>query len=407
MMDRTDTINTSPDLDGLPFFFRQACRIAGRLRHGTLSFTLPDKRTLTFAGKDDAGAKAHIIVHDYRFARRFIFGGDIGFYESYADGQWDTPDLAAVLYIIARNADDMQDVFAAAGLVDFLNNVRHSLNRNTRGGSRRNIIAHYDLGNSFYEKWLDRSMTYSSGLFLDGKNDLYTAQQNKYQALTETIDAKPDDHILEIGSGWGGFAIHAAKERGARVTGLTLSPSQLDYAQRRVFEAGLAERVDFRLQDYRDIDQTFDKIASIEMFEAVGKEYWPTYFNQIRQSLKPGGLAGLQIITIADRFFKNYTKSTDFIQRYIFPGGALPSPSILKDLTDKAGLRVESVSEFGQDYAATLHEWHERFSNAWDAISPLGFDERFRKLWKFYLAYCEAGFRAGTTNVRQMAVARS
>ena len=409
MTHMTTQENTSPtlaDLDGLPFFFRQACRVAAKIKYGELTFSLPDGRRLVFAGAEEPEAKALIVVRDFNFAWRSILGGDIGFYESYADGQWDTPNLADVLYVFARNADYVQEAFQGMFLFDWLNNVRHTLNKNTRSGARRNIMAHYDLGNAFYSQWLDRTMTYSSARFSKSDENLSTAQETKYRTLADSIDLKPGESVLEIGSGWGGFAAHAARERGAIVTGLTLSPAQLEYAKKRAFEEGLAERVDFRLQDYRDVEERFDKIASIEMFEAVGKEYWPAYFDKVRSALKPGGVAGLQIITIADRFYENYLRSTDFIQRYVFPGGALPSPTVLKDLSGRAGLTVRSVAEFGQDYARTLGEWHRRFLSAWDDIAPLGFDDRFQKLWRFYLAYCEAGFRAGTTNVRQMAITR-
>ena len=401
------TQSPSPaDLGGLPFFFRQACWLAARIKYGVLTFQLPDGRRLTFSGDEETETRALIIVKDYAFAWRSILGGDIGFFESYADGQWETPNLADVLYIFARNADLVQEAFKASFLFDWINNLRHSMNKNTRSGARKNIMAHYDLGNAFYEKWLDRTMTYSSARFAAPGADLPTAQEMKYRTLAESINLQPGDSVLEIGSGWGGFAVHAAREHGANVTGLTLSPAQLEYAQKRAFQEGLAEKVSFRLQDYRDVEDRFDKIASIEMFEAVGREYWPAYFDKVRNALKPGGAAGLQIITIADRFFDNYSRSTDFIQRYVFPGGALPSPSILKGLSDKAGLTVKSVVEFGEDYARTLNEWHQRFMSAWDDIKPLGFDDRFQKLWRFYLAYCEAGFRADTTNVRQATLIR-
>jgi len=398
---------TEASIERLPFFFRQICRIASRIRYGVLTFTLPDGSQLTFTGEDETHTAATIIVHDFSFARRTLLGGDIGFFESYADGQWSTPDLADCLYIFARNADHVQEAFAANPIVDLLNNIRHTFNKNTRAGSRRNIMAHYDLGNSFYEKWLDSSMTYSSALFPSPSADLTSAQENKYKKLAQSIDLRPDERVLEIGSGWGGFAEFAAKNVGANVTGLTLSPSQYEYARERIFREGLNDKVEFRLQDYRDVSDHFDKIASIEMFEAVGKEYWPAYFDKVRNVLKPGGLAGLQIITIADRFFDRYLKSTDFIQRYVFPGGVLPSPTALKGLIGKAGLSLRGVTEFGEDYAHTLNEWHQRFVASWDDIRPLGFDDRFKKLWKFYLAYCEAGFRAGTTNVCQVTMARS
>ncbi len=391
----------------LPFFFRQICRICARIHYGALTFILPDNRKIRFEGFEEREAEAVIIVKDYNFARRTLFGGDIGFFESYADGEWETPDLSACLYIFARNADHVQEVFKASAVVSFFQNLHHRFNRNTRKGSQRNIIAHYDLGNSFYEKWLDPTMTYSSARFVRSGEDLSEAQIDKYKSLAQSIDLKPGERVLEIGSGWGGFAEYAAKEVGAHVTGLTLSPSQYEYARERIFRAGLNDKVEFRLQDYRDVKESFDKVASIEMFEAVGQQYWQTYFDKVRSILKPGGVAGLQIITIADRFFERYIKSTDFIQRYVFPGGELPSPKVLDELIAKAGLKMRSVSEFGEDYARTLRDWHDRFLARWDEIRPLGFDDRFKKLWEFYLSYCEAGFKAGTTNVRQVAASRS
>ena len=306
----------------------------------------------------------------------------------------------------ARNADHIQGSFRAAPVLNFINNMSHAFNRNTRAGSKRNIMAHYDLGNSFYEKWLDRTMTYSSARFPSTDADLASAQLNKYKSLADSIGLQEGERVLEIGSGWGGFAEFAAKNMGANVTGLTLSPAQLDYARKRIFEAGLAEKVEFRLQDYRDVNGAFDKIVSIEMFEAVGQQYWQTYFDKVRDVLKPGGVAGLQVITIADRFYEPYLKSTDFIQRYIFPGGMLPSPSILQDHMKQAGLSLQSVNEFGQDYARTLAQWRHDFLAAWDEIREMGFDEKFKKLWRYYLAYCEAGFKAGTTNVCQVTVGR-
>ncbi len=389
-----------------PLFFRQILKIASRIHYGTLVFILPDGKEVAFKGEEETDAKGVIIVKDYAFARRTILGGDIGFFESYADGLWDTPALANCLYIFARNADHVQDAFGASPFVHFFQNLRRAWNKNTKAGSKKNIAAHYDLGNSFYEKWLDQTMTYSSARFDPLNADLSQAQINKYRSLATSIDLRPGDHVLEIGSGWGGFAEFAAKDIGAKVTGLTISPSQYDFARERIFRQGLNDKVEFRLLDYRDIDERFDKVASIEMFEAVGKEYWQTYFNKVRNVLKPGGVAGLQIITIADRFFQRYSKSTDFIQRYVFPGGILPSDEILKGLIEKAGLDMRSINSFGQDYALTLHEWRRRFLSAWDEISPLGFDERFKKLWRFYLAYCEAGFKAGTTNVSQVAAQR-
>jgi cyclopropane-fatty-acyl-phospholipid synthase len=235
---------------------------------------------------------------------------------------------------------------------------------------------------------------------------LSSAQYNKYRTLAQSIELKEGDSVLEIGSGWGGFAEFAAKEIGAQVTGLTISPAQFEYAQERIFREGLADKVEFKLLDYRDASGQFDKVASIEMFEAVGKEYWPAYFQKVCELMKPGGAAGIQTITIADRFFETYANSTDFIKRYVFPGGMLPSVKVLKAEVARAGLSWQGASAFGLDYAATLAEWHRRFLAAWDEIGAMGFDNRFKKLWEFYLSYCEAGFRAATTDVMQIRLAR-
>jgi len=393
-------------LAGAPLFFRLAANMASRLHYGALVFLLPDGRKLKFSGQLEQEAVGVIVVRDYGFARRSVLGGGVGFYEAYADGQWDSPDLTSVLYIFARNADHVHEALTATPLVKFFMRMRHRGHRNTKTGSRRNIMAHYDLGNSFYEKWLDGTMTYSSARFSNAGTDLAAAQRNKYLTLAQSINLKPSESVLEIGSGWGGFAEFAAKEVGAKVTGLTISPSQLDYARQRIFREGLGDRAEFKLLDYRDATGAYDKIASIEMFEAVGREYWPTYFGKVRGLLKPGGAAGLQIITIADRFFDAYSRGTDFIQQYVFPGGMLPSPSVLQKEVARAGLAWNGAAAFGQDYARTLAEWRQRFLYSWNDIIAMGFDERFKKLWRFYLSYCEAGFRAKTTDVMQVSLVR-
>ena len=399
--------NFSSRLNAYPLGFRLACRFLSRLRAGTLILNMPDGNKLLFQGQEEQTALGIINVKDYAFARRTLLGGDIAFFESFADGQWDTPDLAACLYVFARNADHIQDAFEAIPFITWLDALRHAWNRNSKSGSRRNIMAHYDLGNEFYEKWLDSSMTYSSAIYPESTSSLKSAQEHKYASLAKAIDLKPNESVLEIGSGWGGFAEFAAKNVGARVTGVTISQAQFDYARKRIFEAGLNEHVQIELRDYRDISGQYDKIASIEMFEAVGKAYWDRYFSKVQQSLKPGGVAGLQIITIADRFFDAYERSTDFIQRYVFPGGMLPSPSLLGHHIEKAGLSLRQKNAFGVHYADTLRDWHERFLTAWEDIRPIGFDDRFKKLWQFYLAYCEAGFRAGTTDVYQVSAVRT
>jgi cyclopropane-fatty-acyl-phospholipid synthase len=283
-----------------------------------------------------------------------------------------------------------------------------ALPSNSRTGSKKNIHAHYDLGNAFYEAWLDRTMTYSSARFDSASEPLEAAQTRKYADLARAMDLKPGMRVLEIGCGWGGFAEYAAREVGAHVTGVTISQEQHDFARQRLFNAGLSERTDIRLIDYRDVEGTFDRVASIEMFEAVGKEYWGAYFDKVRQVLVPGGRAGLQIITIQDELFDEYNARVDFIQKYIFPGGMLPSEARLQPVVEAAGLRWDAVDRFGVDYADTLSRWDQRFQAAWADIRKMGgFDERFRRLWRFYLAYCEAGFRSRRTDVIQLALTRS
>lgn len=386
-------------LRGTPIFFRFAANMLFRIRYGAFVFALPDGRILKFSGKEEPESIGVFIVKDFAFVRRSLLGGDIGLFESFLDDQWTSPNIADMLYVFARNADYVREAFLGSPLFSIAENLTHALNRNTRGGARRNIMAHYDLGNSFYEKWLDRTMTYSSALFPSPDADLSVAQENKYRALARAIDLKPGEHVLEIGSGWGGFAEFAAREVGATVTGLTISPAQLDYAGARLQKLGLSDRARFQLTDYRDVAGRYDKVASIEMFEAVGKEYWPAYFAKVRDVLKPGGAAGFQIITIADRFFDHYASGADFIQRYVFPGGMLPSPKRLRHEIADAGLAFRTADAFGNDYVRTLQAWRRRFLGAWKDIQHLGFDARFNKLWRFYLSYCEAGFRAGTTDV--------
>ncbi|WP_374470475.1 class I SAM-dependent methyltransferase [Phenylobacterium sp.] len=395
-----------PELRGAPAPFRFALRlIAKDWQVGGLTFVLPSGRELVLRGREP-GPAATLLVRDFRFMRRVIAAGDIGFAEGYMAGEWDTPDLSALLTVFALNAERLKRVISGGALMNLVHRLQHALNRNSRAGSRRNIHAHYDLGNAFYARWLDPSMTYSSARFERPGQPLSEAQRNKYRTLAESMELRPGQQVLEIGCGWGGFAEYAAREVGAKVTGITISQEQYAFARRRMFEQGLAERADIRLIDYRDVEGSFDRVASIEMFEAVGERYWPTYFGTIRERLAPGGRAGLQIITIRDDVFDRYRKRADFIQKYIFPGGMLPSEQRLKEETERAGLAWAGVSRFGQHYADTLATWGERFESAWDDVRRLGFDERFRKLWRFYLSYCEAGFRTGRTNVVQLALAR-
>jgi cyclopropane-fatty-acyl-phospholipid synthase len=390
---------------GLPNGLRLLLALVARVRAGSLTVRVPDGRVYRVAGAAP-GPDAELRIVRARAARRLFLGGSVGFGEAYMDGDFETRDLRALLALAAFNEDHLGDVHAGARVVNFVNRAWHRLRDNTRTGARRNIAHHYDLGNAFYARWLDPTMTYSSAVFESPAQDLAAAQATKYRRLAEKLALRPDDRVLEIGCGWGGFAEIAAKEFGARVTAITVSREQLEFARARIARAGLAERVEARFVDYRDVEGRFDKIASIEMFEAVGERHWPAYFAKVRDALEPGGRAALQIITIADRWFEPYRRGVDFIQRYIFPGGMLPSMSALKHQFERAGLALDRAEFYGQHYAATLAEWNRRFQAAWPELGPMGFDRRFKRMWEFYLAYCEAGFRAGSIDVVQAALVR-
>ena len=396
-----------PELKGAPATFRAALRmIARNWMVGSVTFVMPSGREFHLAGVEP-GPSGRLIVHDFRFMRRALATGDIGFAEGFMAGEWDTPDLPALLCVFAANWAKLRRVTTGNPLAWTFNSLRHALRANTRDGARKNIHAHYDLGNAFYTRWLDRTMTYSSARFERPDQPLSEAQTAKYRALAQTMGLQAGQSVLEIGCGWGGFAEFAAREVGAKVTAITISEEQFRFAKARMFDQGLAERADIRFVDYRDVEGQYDRVASIEMFEAVGEQYWPAYFNKIREALAPGGRAGLQIITIRDQDFETYRTRADFIQKHIFPGGMLPSEARLQRVTQKAGLAWTAVSRFGQDYADTLAHWHRSFDAAWEEIRLLGFDERFRKLWKFYLSYCEAGFRTERTNVIQLSLAKA
>ena len=395
----------SLQFDGVPFLARLALRLASQLRYGTIHIRLPDRRVVTLRG-ELPGPSATIELGNYRFARSLVLGGDIGMAEAYIRGDWTTPDLTQLLYLFCLNEDLVDNAFAGNLLVRLCRRALHRLRRNTKEGSRHNIHRHYDLGNEFFAAWLDSSMTYSSALFSAETADLPAAQRHKYEQLAKAIELKPGQSVLEIGCGWGGFAEFAAKTYGASVLALTISKEQHEFARRRIHEAGLAEKVEVRLQDYRDQDGRFDRIASIEMIEAVGEQFWPAYFSQLSQRLKPGGLAGIQAITVRDELFDSYRQRVDFIQRYIFPGGMLPSATILRSLGERFEMPVVRERVFGQDYAKTLALWRDNFGRAWTDLTSLGFDEPFRRLWEYYLCYCEAGFRAGKIDVGQLVFAR-
>ena len=357
---------------------------------GMLEIRLPDGSSRLF-GEGEHGVTMN--VHDEAMFSQVLARGDIGLAEAYLDGHWDSPDVTGLLTLLTRNHQALKKAIYGSWRNLLAARLRHWLNRNSRTGSKRNIMAHYDLGNDFYRLWLDPGMSYSSALYraVDA-GDLESAQRAKYRRLLRRLHAEPGQSVLEIGCGWGGFA-EIAVEEGLQVTGLTLSPAQLEWARKRVPEA------DLRLQDYRDTSERFDHIVSIEMFEAVGERWWPTYFRTIAQALKPGGRAVIQSITIRDDLFDGYRKGTDFIQQYVFPGGMLPSRSAFRAAAAKQGLTVHGEYAFGKDYARTLAEWRHAFENNWPQIAALGFDEQFRRLWRMYLSYCEAGFLAGNIDV--------
>lgn len=398
--------NAARILADLPRIVRMALGFGAHLTRGTLDVTLPNGRRYRLGGREP-GPAAEMTVHSYAFASRLINGGDIGIAEAYLHGDWDTPDLTQFLYLFCVNHDLIQSMLGNNPVMRLVQVVRHWFNRNTKRQARKNIYAHYDIGNAFYSAWLDPSMTYSSAIFEDGTQDLTAAQHNKYRRLAEAIDLRPGQKVLEIGCGWGGFAEYAATHYDVNVVGLTISAEQRDFARKRMQDAGLADKVEIRFQDYRDERGHYDRIASIEMIEAVGEEFWPRYFSQIRDRLLPGGLAGIQAITIQDKFFQTYRNEVDFIQRYVFPGGMLPSPEILKSLGERFSVPVIRERVFGLDYARTLASWRDNFRAAWPNLTPLGFDDRFRRLWEYYLAYCEAGFLSGNIDVRQVVFAKA
>ena len=372
-------------------------RLLARMARGRLTVVLPDGDRRVAIGVEP-GPSAELRINRRRVLRRLLFGGDLGFAEAYLDGDWSSPDIAHLLHLGAVNLDDVGPALSSNVLRNLANRIRHLLNANTRRGSRRNIAFHYDLGNDFYRLWLDEGMTYSSALFAAPDQTLEAAQDDKIGRIIDLLELAGGEKVLEIGCGWGTLACRLAA-KGAGVVGLTLSKEQAGEAVARAERQGVAAAVDIRIEDYRDCAGRFDRIVSVEMIEAVGEQYWPVYFRALRERLAPGGRAVIQSITIDPRRFEDYRRSPDFIQRYIFPGGMLPTPAIMTETAQAAGLRLRHVERFGESYARTLAEWRRRFLAAWPQIERQGFDDRFRRMWEYYLAYCEAGFRAGTIDV--------
>ena len=400
-----NSLNTTDIQGSAPTLVGKLIGVLSKITIGTLDLTLPDgsKHTLGPGGAPETV----MVINRWRAVRRLLTQGDMGFVESYLDGDWDSPDPSKVVEIAVVNRPSAKTNDLQGFWHWFLNRLGHLRRSNTKRGAKRNIAAHYDLGNDFYEQWLDPTMTYSSAYYTAENQPLDQAQTEKYRRIADMLQLKPEHSVLEVGFGWGGFAEFAVKEYGCKITGLTLSEEQLKFASERIQKAGLSEKVDLRLQDYRDVEGQFDRIASIEMFEAVGEANWPRYFDMIHNRLTPSGQAALQIITIDDAFYERYRSGSDFIQRYIFPGGMLPSVSALTNEIDRARLNLAEVTTFGDSYAETLREWRQRFLGAWTSIEPLGFDERFRRMWEMYLAYSEGGFRAKSIDVGQFKIVRA
>jgi cyclopropane-fatty-acyl-phospholipid synthase len=376
--------------------------VLGRLssiRTGTLCVTLPDGTSRSFTGSNAAEPQAALTVHDPAMFRRLLTGGPIAFAECYMDGLWDTPDLPALLYLLHRNETTLRAGRLGSRISRLLNRFYHRSRDNNRNGSRRNIAYHYDLGNDFYAAWLDPGMTYSAACYRQPSDTLQDAQDAKYRRIAELAGLKGGEEILEIGCGWGGFMEHASAIPGCRVTGITLSREQHAWANRRMQALGRAGQACASITDYRDTTGSYDAVVSIEMLEAVGKAHWPTYFRVLNERLRPGAAAVIQVITIDDARYRHYLRNTDFIQRYIFPGGMLPTPAIVSEQAAAAGLVLDHREMFGQDYARTLAEWRRNFHAAWPRIRQPGFDDRFRRLWDYYLCYCETGFRLGSIDV--------
>ena len=377
---------------------RVLARRLAKFDRGQIVFTLPNGEQVVQSGERD-GARAHINVLRWKALLRLMLEGDVGLAAAFIDGEWSTEDLSSVLAFGIENDEAMTQSLDGSRLLHNFNRMRHGLRRNTRRGSKRNIAAHYDLGNEFYRLWLDQSMQYSSAIFADPNETLETAQARKLDRIVAMLEIDGGENVLEIGCGWGAVAERLAAQHDCAVTGLTLSREQAEFARQRLQAQGLDEKTSIELRDYRDVAETYDRIVSIEMFEAVGATYWPVYFDKLAQSLGRQGCAVLQIITIAEKYFDYYSKRPDFIQKYIFPGGMLPTKTILHDLTAKAGLRIAQQECFAASYKHTLDAWRKRFEASWRKVAPLGFDDRFRRMWEYYLHYCATGFGHGSIDV--------
>ena len=404
-MNQIEKTPRSEMLVQMPLWQRMICKWADKISAGHLTLYFPDGTGFDFHGKLP-GPSANVQIRSKKLFWHLLCGGSLGFARSYIRGDWETSNLGEVLRFGVANEAAFSSILGMPTVSRWLARLRHYLRMNTRSGSKRNISFHYDLGNDFYRQWLDETMTYSSGLFSRHDQSLADAQREKYARILSQMNITQNDHVLEIGCGWGGFAEYAIKETGCRLTGITLSQEQMNFAQQRLAKAGLSERAEIRLQDYRDCNNRFDKIVSIEMFEAVGEENWPVYFDILGRLLVPGGRAMVQAITIAAERFERYRQNADFIQTYIFPGGMLPSPSVFTTLASRYHFTLQNAKFFGADYAKTLRLWDESFHAVWPNIAALGFDTRFKRMWHYYLHYCAVGFETKRIDVGQFLLVR-
>jgi cyclopropane-fatty-acyl-phospholipid synthase len=386
-------------------FHRILDRIDAGLLEGGIDATLPDGTHRMLGGRAD-GPMPVVHLHSWRALVRLITSGSVGWYKSWALGEWSSPDPVPLFDLFMRNGQSLGEVARAKGIWRSINRAAHLLRRNSKARARENIAFHYDLGNDFYRAWLDPGMTYSSAMFERGDEPLQVAQERKLGALLDRLDLKPGQRLLEIGCGWGSLAEMAARDYGVHVTGLTLSAEQRAYAEQRLSKAGLADRVSIELIDYRDVEGRFDAVASVEMVEAVGQDYWPSYLQTIARVLEPGRRAALQLISIREELFDAYAASADFIQTYVFPGGMLISEPRFQAMAELAGLSWRDRKGFGLDYAETLKRWRERYDVAVEEGRLPSFDPRFHALWRYYLMYCEGGFRGGGIDVAQVTLAK-
>jgi cyclopropane-fatty-acyl-phospholipid synthase len=373
-------------------------KFLSKIKYGELTVKFPSGSIKTFKGIDK-NYTADLTINNYKFISKILKRKSVGFAESYMDGDFSSSNLTNLLLLAFSNENDFLKNLKSNIFFNIYSKFKHFLNENTKSQSKKNIEYHYDLGNKFYTQWLDSSMTYSSAYFEKENENLFQAQLNKYQKIAECLNLNENSEVLEIGCGWGGFSSYAAKNYKSKIDAITISKSQFEYASKKIQKEGLGEKVSIKFKDYRDIDSQYSNIASIEMFEAVGKKYWEKYFDVVKNSLGNSGKAALQIITIDEKRSLNYQNQPDFIQQYIFPGGMLPTKNELTEINKKVGLDFSEIKSFGLSYAKTLNMWNNQFQNSWQDLVQLGFNQRFKRMWEFYLAYCETGFISKSTDV--------